>query len=68
MSYKNVVARFLKGDKEGFRKWFEKQDKETQEKWLSSQDEYKITGGSNKPKKDKPSAKKVASLYLEKNS
>ena len=55
-------ARFAKGDKEGFRKWFESLDEEAQQKWLSSQEEYSIKKGGNKP--TKTASERVVSRYL----
>ena len=61
-------ARFAKGDKKAFKKWFNSLSKEDQQKWLDSQAQYSISSGSNKPVKKTASAKRVAFRYLVKSA
>ena len=61
-------ARFAKGDKKAFKKWFNGLSKEDQQKWLDSQEQYSISSGSNKPAKKTASAKRVAFQYLVKSA
>lgn len=61
-------ARFAKGDKKAFKKWFNSLSKEDQQKWLDSQAQYSISSGSNKPVKKTASAKRVAFKYLVKSA
>lgn len=59
-------ARFAKGDKKAFKKWFDGLSEEDQQKWLDSQEQYSISSGSNKPTKKTASAKNVARRYMSK--
>ena len=57
-------ARFAKGDKKAFKKWFDGLSKEDQQKWLDSQEQYSISPGSNKPMSKAASAERVAFRHL----